>query len=269
MTLRFGIFTDAHYAEDKQYGSRYCDLSLRKLSTAIEVFTQRGVEFAVNLGDLVDGAHGVGAPSVDRSNFRAVSEVLKKFPGPVSHVLGNHDLESLTKPEVLDELGISNPSTWYSFSRANCSFIFMDANFRRDEIAYARGNFEWTDTAVSSEQLEWLQKTVNQSVPGPIFVFVHQNIDDRPGDGERDPHLVTNAQAVRHVLTSANRQIIVFQGHYHPGLSKKQDGINYVGLHAMCEGGGPDENSFAIVEIADDHAITVHGYGSQQSYTLG
>lgn len=268
MILKFGIFTDAHYAENKQYRNRYCDLSLRKLSTAVEVFNQRGVEFAVNLGDVVDGAHGVGAPSVDRSNYRAVSGVLKRFPGPVSHVLGNHDLESLTKSEVLNELRVYNPSTWYTFFRANCTFILMDANFRRDEIAYARGNFEWTDTAVSSEQLEWLQIAVKQAVPGPVFVFIHQNIDDRLGNGERDPHVVTNAQAVRHVLEAANRQIIVIQGHYHPGLSKKQDGVNYVGLRAMCEGGGPDDNAFAIVEIADDHAITVHGYGAQQSYTL-
>lgn len=268
MKLSFGIVTDAHYAKSKQYGSRYCDLSLRKLASAGEVFTQRGVEFVVNLGDLVDGAHGDGAPAVDRSNYRAVTAVLRKFPGPVSHVLGNHDLESLTKSEVLNELGVSDLATWYAFSRANCSFILLDANFRSDGTAYAQGNYQWTDTAVSAEQLDWLQQTVQQAVPGPVFVFIHQNIDDRSGEGERDPHVVTNAQAVRHVLASANRHIIVIQGHYHPGLSANQDGVTYIGLRAMCEGDGVDENSFAIVEVDDDNSIVIHGYGSQPSYTL-
>lgn len=267
--LSFGILADAHYAKNKRYRGRYCDLSLGKLAKAVNVFEEHGVDFAVNLGDIVDGERGSSAQTIDRSNYRSVRSVLSRYRNDVFHVLGNHDLESLTKTEALAELRAPEHSdTWYAFYRDNCSFIVLDANFRSDGIAYSRGNYQWTDTMMPPEQLEWLRETIRSAPPGPLFLFIHQNIDDCVGERDGDPHLINNAREIHHILASAKRPVVVLQGHDHRGWFKCTDGVEYVGLQPMCEGDDVEQSSFAIVEINDDASIRLRGFGPQPSYAL-
>ena len=266
--LRFGVFTDAHYAKGKQYMTRYCELSAGKLARAVEVFVRERVDFVVNLGDIIDGAHGDGAGEIDRSNYRVVRRVLDRIRVDVHHVLGNHDLDSLTKAEALEALGATERRTWYSFSAGGCLFIVLDANFRSDGTEYARGNYEWTDTALSSEQIEWLKAELSRAPTGPVVVFMHQNTDDRPTAEAHDPHVIVQAATVREILAAPGRRVAVLQGHYHPGLHRRVDGVDYVTLRAMCEGDGPHDNSFAVVEIGDDSSVTIRGFEAQTSYAL-
>lgn len=266
--VRFGLFTDVHYASGRQYGNRYCDASRDKLERAFEAFTIEGVPFVVNLGDVIDGAHGDGAAETDRANLREVAGIVQPYPGVVHHLLGNHDLESLTKREVLDELGAAQDRTWYSFVVGACTFVMLDASFRRDGVEYQRGNYEWTDTALSGGQMEWLQATLTESGTGPVVLFIHQNIDHRLWQGALDPHILTQAPHIRALLEHSGRQVIVFQGHYHPGYHQRIEGVDYVTLRAMCEGDGHLDNAYAIVTVEDDRSVIIRGADAQGSLRI-
>ena len=260
---RFGVFADAHYARGKQYGNRFCDRSLGKLERCLKEFREREVESIVNLGDLIDGAHD--GPT-DLANYAAMRELLDGSGRPVHHVLGNHDLESMDKARALEALGATGPRTWYGFGDGSTRLIVLDACFRSDGAAYADGEYDWTDTFVPDDELTWLAEELSGSLD-PAVVFVHQNLDHRLWQGKLDPHLVRNADAVRRVLESARCPVVVLQGHYHPGLLQQINGVTYLTLGAMCEGGTAEDNAYAVVTV-DGEAVTVEGFARQESYRL-
>ncbi len=262
--IRIGVFTDAHYALGKQYGTRYCDRSLRKLEACLDDFAGREVSFVVNVGDIIDGAHD--AP-VDEANYARILEPLGRIGLPVHHVLGNHDLESLTKARVCGILGIPHPRTWYSFEHEGTRIVILDANFRADGAPYDSGNYEWTDALIPPEQLDWLSGELHRSPGRRTIVFVHQNLDERFVDGEPDPHLVSNAADVRSILEGAGHEIVVIQGHYHPGLLRRSGNVTYVTMRAMCEGDSVEDNAYAVATVTDD-GVRIEGFGRQESYQL-
>lgn len=54
--LRFGLVTDAHYADYDTLGNRYYRQSLTKMRECVENMQQQGAQFLVDLGDFNDGA---------------------------------------------------------------------------------------------------------------------------------------------------------------------------------------------------------------------
>ena len=262
--MRFGVFTDAHYALGKQYGTRYCDLSVRKLEACLDTFVKLEVSFVVNVGDIIDGTHDA---KVDEANYSRILRPLERSGVPVHHVLGNHDMESLAKARVCGILGIPHARTWYSFEREGTLLVILDANFRADGTPYDSGNYEWTDAFIPPEQLDWLSGELHRARGRRAIVFVHQNLDERLRDGEPDPHLVTNAGEVRSILERAGCEIVVFQGHYHPGLLRTSGNVSYLTIQAMCEGDSMEENAYAVVTVTDD-GVRIEGFGRQESYEI-
>lgn len=98
--LRFGLVTDIHFAHRHVHGTRYYEQSMLKLEEAIGVFNKRRLDFMIELGDLKDQGD---APEREQT-LAFLDEIEKKlqtFNGPLYHVLGNHDMDSISKPEFL------------------------------------------------------------------------------------------------------------------------------------------------------------------------
>jgi len=87
-----------------------------------------------------------------------------------------------------------------------------------------------------------------------VITFVHQQLDVTGSTG------VNNGPEVRHVLEDSKKALAVFQGQHHAGHYSYIEGIHYYTLKAMVEGGGIENNSYAIVEVYDDSSIVVTGY---------
>ena len=96
--LRFGVVTDLHYAERETVGSRFYSHSLQKLRAAVEVFNRSSLDFVIELGDLKDSRPDKDAVAALRFLDDVESE-LQQFHGKVYHVLGNHDMDCLSKEE--------------------------------------------------------------------------------------------------------------------------------------------------------------------------
>jgi hypothetical protein len=150
---------------------------------------------------------------------------------------------------------------YYSFDVGGVHFVVLDANFTSDGADYDRGNFHWSDTNVSPAELDWL-RTDLAGTSNPVVVFVHQLLD---GEGDA---FVNNSPDVRQALEDAGNVLAVFQGHLHTGRQSHIEGIPYYTLKAMVEGSGPDNSSYATVEIDLDRGITVTGYRQALSAAL-
>lgn len=258
--LRFGLVTDSHYADIDTRGTRHYRESISKMAECTGRLNREQVDFIMHLGDFKNGA-----PENNLDHLALFESVYATFRGPRYHVLGNHDMDRLSKPlvqSVITNSGIASSRTWYSFVHSGVRLVVLDANFRTDGTAYDSGNFDWTDTFIPEHQLQWLSDELRGSEE-PVIVFVHQLLD---GDGQS--HDVKNASEVRQVLGSDGRVLAVFQGHQHNGQYRQIDGIHYVTLQAMVEGSGPANNAYSMVEVFDDGSVELTGFRRQTNHAL-
>jgi len=261
--LRFGIVTDLHYADRPPLGTRFYRDTLRRIREAVSVMNQEKPDFLIELGDFKDQ----DADPVEKNTvayLRTIESKLRRFQGPTYHVLGNHDMDSLSKEQFLRNVtntDIPTGSSYYSFDMKGFHLIVLDANFVADGGPYDHGNFHWTEANIPEEELEWLRRDL-AGCSKPTIVFVHQLLD---GVGE---HYIRTAPRVRQVLERSQCVVAVFQGHQHGGQYTRINGIHYVTMRAMVEGGRPEDNRFSIVEATPDLEIRVRGFGREASRNL-
>ncbi len=241
--MKIGIFGDLHYAKDKQYGNRYCSLSLEKLTVLIDIFNSEEVDFCVCLGDTIDSSHD---SAEDIANLQEVNDALRNLKSPIHFCLGNHDLEAMDKQTFLETVHSTNKTPYYSFISENVLFVFVDANNRIDS-EYRNGNFDWTTAYVDQEQLIWLRQQLNNEQISRVFIFIHQNLDERLIEGRPDPHVVKNDAVVREALQRSGKSITVFQGHDHKGGDRTINNIRYITLRAVADGSDTQNVPYAIV----------------------
>jgi hypothetical protein len=253
--LRFGVLADPHYADADARGTRFYRQSIAKLRECVGAMNRERVAFLVELGDFKDQDE----PAVEEATLRYLEEIeseLQRFAGPAYHVLGNHDMDSISKSQFLarvENAGVDAQASYYSFDRGGLHFVVLDANFRADGAPYDHGDFDYRDTNVPPRQLDWLARDLATHAATPAIVFCHQRLD---GEGAL---FVNNADEVRLLLRRRGNVIAVFQGHDHAGDHRLVDGIHYTTLRAMVEGGGAENNAYCIVEVTTE-GISITGY---------
>ena len=258
--VRFGLVTDVHYAirasdvrPHATAGLRcYCE-SLRKLREAVAVFNERGLDFAVELGDFKDDS---GGREATLAHLDAIERAFAGFSGPRYHVCGNHDFDCLEPAEFFAHLDNACPmgDGYYAYEVNGVTFIALDACYDTALRHYSRNN-PWTDANVPPQELDWLARRLGDA-PGPVVVFCHQRLD--PAGEAR--HVVRNAEAVRALLERSGKVKTVFTGHQHVGGWCKVGGIAYYSLVGLVCGSGPAENSFAEAAVYEDGSCSVTGW---------
>ena len=258
--LRFGIVTDCHYADTEMRDKRYYRESTDKLSECVDLMNDQKVDFLIELGDFKDQDE----PSVEEktiSYLQAIEKVFQKFNGPTYHVLGNHDMDSLSKEQFMENItntNIKSKSTYYSFDCRGIHCIVLDANFLEDGTPYDHGNFTWQTTYISKAELDWLEQDLAKTKL-PAITFSHQQL------GGKDNISVQNAKEVRNILQNSGKVLASFDGHMHTGGYSNIEGIHYYTLKSVVDGSGEDNNSYAIVEVLPDNNIIVTGYRRAES----
>lgn len=261
--VRFGMVTDCHYADVDPAGTRFYRQSLDKLGECVVRMNDEKVDFLIELGDFKDQ----GRPPVEQDTLTyldQVEAVFRRFDGPTYHVLGNHDVDSISKPQFqarVTNTGVDCTRCYYSFDVKGLHCIVLDANYRSDGADYDRGNFDWTDANIPADELDWLRRDL-VAARGPAVIFIHQLLD---GTGAV---YVENAAEVRDVLERSGKVLAVFQGHHHAGDYNEINGIHYCTLVATVEGQGAENNSYAIVEVCPNLDATITGYRRASSRTL-
>ena len=261
--VRFGIFTDTHFADRDSSGSRFYRESLNKLSECVDLMNEQKADFLIELGDFKDQ----GNPPEESETFRFLDiaeREFNRFVGPRYHVLGNHDHDSISKREFLDRIdntGFSKASVYYSFNVNSFHFVVLDANYSSEGIPYNNGKFDWTDAYVPEQQLLWLRKDLKGNRM-PVVVFLHHRLD---ASFENSIYGPRNAAEIRKILEDSGNVLIVFQGHEHAGALSRINRITYYTLKGMVEGSGAENNSYIIAEIGRDLSVRITGYRNAAS----
>jgi len=262
-SVRFGIVTDVHYADIEPRGARPYRESLAKLKECVAVMNREKPDFLMELGDFKD-QDDVSDEARTLSYLRKIESVFAGFAGLRYHVLGNHDVDSLSKTQFLGiapNPGIPPEWTYYRFDVRGIRFLALDADFLADGAPYDRGRFAWADCNIPIAELDWLRSELTAS-PKPLIVFIHQQLD---GQGD---NYVKNAAAVRALLERSGKVLAVFQGHRHEGAFTRIKGIPYYSLKGMIEGSGPEHSSYALVDVDGRGTIKIQGFRQADSLTL-
>jgi len=256
--VQLGLVTDVHHADKETWGSRHYRDSLPKLQVALQTFVDRKVDTIVQLGDLIDAHETVPA---EEQALQKVTDEFTRTGIPYHFVLGNHCLALLSKQRYASLAGVKDRH--YQFELGPLQVVVLDANYRADGTSYDAGNFDWRDCFLPSAQLEWLGDTLRASRK-PTVIVTHQRLDPSPN------HHVANHEQVRKVVADAGggRVKAVLQGHSHKNHRAEFDGIPYLVLRAVIEGGGLENNAYAILSLHDDGAIHIEGFGQQDSCVL-
>ncbi len=261
--VAFGWVTDIHYAHAPVKWDRYFAESKDKLKEAVQLYNQLKLDFAIETGDFKDED-----PEPERQKtlryLEEIEEVFAGFKGPRYHVLGNHDVDSISKSDFLSMVvnsGIDTSRSYYSYVANNWRFIVLDACFRQDGVAYDTNNFDWFDTAIPKEQLSWLEQELKNSTE-PVCVFIHQPLD---GEGKLFVH---NASEVRELLEMSGKVVAVFQGHRHEGGYQLLNGIHYITQKAMVDFSGVANNSYSVIRISPEGQIQIQGFRRTESRVL-
>jgi alkaline phosphatase len=252
--VRVGLVTDLHYADKPPAGSRYYRETLAKLEEAGTQFEKDKPDFIVELGDLIDAADSV---DVEKAYLARINKEFAALPGDKHYVLGNHCVDTLTKEEFLGEVG--QKKSHYSFDVGGFHFVVLDACFRKDGQPYGRKNFQWNDSHIPEEQVEWLKSDL-EGANGKAIVFVHQRLDVKTDYG------VKNAEQVRKVLEDSGKVLAVFQGHNHTNALNDISGIHYCTLMAMVEGSGAENNCYSMMDVFDGGMVRLAGFRKQANY---
>lgn len=255
--VRFGVISDVHYADREPSGTRFYRQSLVKVNEAVDRMNQEKLDFVIELGDFKD-QDAVPNEANTLKYLTDIESVFRKFDGPAYHVLGNHDMDGISKQQFLERVensGIPKTKSYYSFDRNGVHFIVLDGNFTKDGKAYDHGNFSWDDTSIPEEEIVWMKSDLNLNQL-PVIVFVHQMIDDSKGVKQA----VQNAAEVRQILEQSGKVLCVFQGHVHEERYNRINGINYYSVIGVIDGDGPENSAYMIVDVNSDGSLKIKGF---------
>jgi len=255
--IRFGMISDVHYADRERAGTRFYNQSLAKVQEAVDRMNQEKLDFAIELGDFKD-QDAVPNEANTLKYLTDIESVFQKIDGPTYHVLGNHDMDGISKHQFLERVentGIPSTKSYYSFNQKGIHFVVLDGNFTKEEKAYDHGNFSWDDAFISSDQVNWLKDDLKLNKL-PVIVFIHQMLDD----SKSVKQAVQNAAEVRQILEQSGNVLYVFQGHVHEERYNLINGIHYYSVNAVVDGDGPENNAYMIVDVYKNGSLKIDGF---------
>jgi len=266
--LRFGLAADSHYADRPPRGTRFYRQVLEKMRDFIKVMNQDDVTFVMHLGDFKD--EDEKKMEVDTLSYlHAIESEYAKFEGPRYHCVGNHDVDSITKDQFLSGIensGISNHQSYYSFDAGLFHCIVLDANYfedGRDHFYKLPINFQ--DTNIPEKEIIWLQNDLSLNKDKPVLVFCHHPLFHFIRD-EKQFH-VNNYQQIQEILENHGNVIAVFHGHVHEERFQQVNGIHYITQLGMVDYEGIENNCFSIVEL-DNQGIEVIGFKRASNHQM-
>ncbi|MBP7275517.1 MAG: metallophosphoesterase family protein [Kiritimatiellae bacterium] len=247
-TLRIGWLSDAHYADIPDRGGRSFRASAVKLAEATEHFIRARCDAVIQLGDLKD-QDDPPDPTRGAEDLSKAVRILLRYPGPLRHVMGNHELDSLNKAEALMILNDGRPpeSAFWELPLGDWTLLGLDACFRPDGRDTEQGHVHWTDATVPASELAWLDRALG-AASGPVALFCHQRLDE-PEDSR---FVVRNAADIRERIERSGRVRVVLQGHHHRSEIQRISGIPYITVPAMTGGPDPADTAFGLLHMTPD-----------------
>jgi 3',5'-cyclic AMP phosphodiesterase CpdA len=266
----FGIVADVQYRDADAAGSRFYRDSRQRLEEAYKTFKEDTVDFAVNLGDIIDG---------DFESYAPVMDIIRSSGIKTYHVTGNHDYAVESKLKKKLPVLSGSKKGYYSFVSGGFRFIFLNGNeistyassagkeinkgtayLNRLKAAGEINSVEWNG-GIGRNQLEWFEKELKEANAEnqKVFIFCHFPIFPM------NIHNLLNYNDVLEILKKYSNIVAWFNGHNHAGNYGNFNMIHFVTFRGMVE--TATSGSYSIVDVYSNK-IWIRGFGREKSLIL-
>ena len=215
-SVTLGVIADLHHG--------LAPRAMERLETFMRAVDERKPDAILQLGDFNYGTN----------KSRECTDLWDSFAGPKYHVMGNHDMDFVSKDVIVDEWKM--PSRYYSFDFGSYHVVVLDRNnLKADEgfTPYNEANF-YVDASLrgyaDDAQLAWLREDLASS-DLPAVVFVHQGLG-------MPTSMPQASSAIEAVLEEHNRSatggtvVACFCGHHHIDRHTLKNGIHYLWINS-------------------------------------
>ncbi|MXW32081.1 MAG: metallophosphoesterase [Rhodothermaceae bacterium] len=211
-----GVIADLHHGLEPR--------AMERLETFMRAVAERKPDAILQLGDFNFGT----------KESEECLDLWNSFKGPGYHVLGNHDMDFVSKDAIVQKWGM--PARYYSFDFGPYHVVVLDRNnLKTDEgyTPYSEANF-YVDASLrgyaDDAQLAWLRDDLAKSAL-PIVVFVHQGL----GLPTSMPEASSAIEAVleeHNSNVSDSKVVACFCGHHHIDRHTRKNGIHYLWINS-------------------------------------
>lgn len=262
MKIKFAIIADLHFGPAKYDTPEHLavESSLPDIvaSAVAEINKIDGIEFVINLGDLVQERTSNPSREEDLANADRVLKILKNLKRPLYHVVGNHDRITLSFDDLRKVFG---HSLYYTFESENYTNIVLQCE--------SPGHF---DVHLVEGEQEWLEQQLKKSSK-PVIIYMHQLLVEQPLEGTSCEGIpgcayLRNKEEIRALLENSGKVKAVINGHMHFNLFKVHNQIPYITIQALTQpipSTAHTTEAYAIVEI-DTDGLSVSVKGRDPTY---
>jgi 3',5'-cyclic AMP phosphodiesterase CpdA len=247
--VKVGILSDIHLR------SAHESATLTELDRALDRLDAFGSDRLVVLGDLIEDEDR----ETDRDHVRAVRSALDGAGVPVTYLLGNHDVERLSRADLRDLLSVER-----FYGRIEGSDLFyLDSS--APERSGAQG-------AVSEAQLASLDRELADAEGAVVFVHHPLGYRDLSGNHwfaeEPERAFCGNKREVNDVLARHDVRAVV-NGHVHETAHVRYRGVDHLTVSAFGKErrDRPVTGTYAELTVDDGLSLRVVE-GDRMAYTF-
>ncbi len=266
----FGLIADAQYADDEPSGSRYYRSAPVKIQEAVGIFRKDSVDFAVNLGDLIDRDFG---------SYQPVMDILGKSEIRFFHVTGNHDYS--VRPDLKENIPVRYGSDegYFAVTRNNFRLLFLDgneisvyasanesdslaaANYIRELAAHGAINAMTWNGGISQKQKAWIVKQCMEAEAASEKVIILCHFPVEP----ENMHNLLNYREILAEIIQFPNVVAWLSGHNHEGNYSYHNKVHFLTFRGMVE--TQKSNSYAVIKVFRNR-LEIVGYGRENSAVL-
>ncbi len=245
--IKIGLIADTHAG--RTVGTKKGEMASSLLRQALRELTEEDVCLIVDLGDRVNN----GEVSEEREALTEVGRIFQELQLPRMHLVGNHDVVSLSISDHEQALAAACRSDLVELNGLAIIQWVPDATI-------GPGGF-----TLSPTDLEWLAETVNR-VNQPAILLSHIPISDAsmvgnyyfeqfkggPYDGGAGNY--SNAVEARKILRTNPWISLCVAGHVHWNSIRTVDGVRHLTVQSLTESfttEGRPAGAYAILELVD------------------
>ncbi len=248
-TLKLALVADIHHGPNSY--SKRSDRALDLLEMFVEEVNKRKPDLVVDLGDRISDVN----QDEDWRLERQVATLFDQLTVPHVHLLGNHDLEHLSREDNAATLEQSVDHQSLDMKGYHLVFWQPDAYFPEGFVA-------------TEAQLEWLAQDL-ESTALPTLIFTHAPFSGSSMTGnyyfENAPkHWAgyQNAGEIRNLIQEKGHVVACISGHVHWNSLDTVMGVHHLTLQSLTESfttQGKAAGSWGWLELSSRLDLEVFG----------
>lgn len=220
--LRIGFSPDWEYGSRKRLSHKLTNQAPVELEKVVRYFNEEfRPDLVVGGGDYVESS-GV-KPETAKRQLREVNDIFKRLEAPRVYALGNHDMRSLSKEEVMEILEINSPHSVTDLH--DFRVVVFDTNFNKADDSH-RSREQYAEGYVSARELRWLEAAL--TTDRPTLVFSHHSPITAYNVDNVLARNIANEEMVRAVIERHKNVVAVVSGHTPRPQHEVANGVHYV-----------------------------------------